>query len=153
MTNLRISPNDLSVFHNPLAMRSNKAVLWLVFLLILSCLVNATNLAHAKPQSGAIYKTAGSDLTVSQYELALVQVLAEICPSMLNSDQRLLFIKAYDQQLRSFLPTATNPNDTLRHMHSQRDYRTALQNVRAWTARYPINQNRRLCLQFSESSV
>lgn len=153
MTNLRISPNDLSVFHNSFAMRSNKAALWLAFLLTLSCLTNTTNLAHAKPQSGTMYKTSGVDLTVSQYELALVQVLAEICPPMLNSDQRLLFIKAYNQQLRSFLPTATNPNDTLKHMHSQRDYRTALQNVRAWTASYPINQNRRLCLQFSEKSV
>ena len=153
MTNPQVSPNNLGIFPNPFAIHVGKTPTWLALMLTLSCMISTANLAQARPHSGTIYKTAGSDLTVSQYELALVQVLAEICPPMLNPDQRLLFIKAYDQQLRSFLPTADNPNDTLKLLHSQRDYRTALQNVRAWTASYPINQNRRLCLQFSEISI
>lgn len=120
-------------------------------MLLAMCLAN---IAHANPKftstQGSIRKVSGSDLTVSQYELALVQVLSEICPPMLNSQQRIRFTHAYNEQLRSFLPTSANPNDTLRQLHTQRDYRAALQSVRAWTASYPKPQNQKLCMQFVE---
>ncbi|MFA9485763.1 MULTISPECIES: MCR_0457 family protein [unclassified Moraxella] len=117
--------------------------------LLCVCIAHA-NPDYTSPMRGKIYKTSSTTFTVSEYELALVQVLSEICPPMLNNNQRVRFARAYNQQLRSFMPTSANPNDTLRHLHTQRDYRAALQSVRAWTTSYPAAQNRRLCLQFAE---
>ncbi|WFF38210.1 hypothetical protein LU290_08095 [Moraxella nasibovis] len=123
----------------------------LAALLVLACL---TNISHANPRfvnmQGKFHKTSSAELTVSQYELALVQVLSEICPPMLSNQQRIQFAHAYQQQLRSFMPTSTNPNNTLRQLRTQLGYRSALQNIRAWTATYPPAQNRKICLQFTE---
>lgn len=117
-------------------------------------LAYAIHPAYANPKFMAIhgtsYQTPEPNLTVTQYELALVQVLSEICPPMLTANQRVSFARAYNQQLRSFIPTSASPSDTLVRMYSQRNYRNALNNVRAWTASYPKSQNRKLCLQFAE---
>lgn len=117
-------------------------------------LASVMNFAHANPRfmatHGTSYQSSEPDLAVTHYELALVQVLSEICPPMLTANQRIAFTRAYNQQLRSFIPTSASPNDTLRRMHSQRNYRSALNSVRAWTASYPKAQNRKLCLQFAE---
>lgn len=88
-------------------------------------------------------------LTVSQYELALIQVLSEICPPMLNSTQKTQLNRAYNNQLRIFMPTSPNPQQTLRILTGQRDYRIVLQNVRAWTKSYPAAENRALCREFA----
>lgn len=88
-------------------------------------------------------------LSVSQYELALIQVLSEICPPMLNAQQKANFNRAYNQQLRSFMPRAANPHQTLRQLTAQREYRMVLHNVRAWTASFPASENRALCREFA----
>ncbi|MCL1623000.1 hypothetical protein M2R47_01860 [Moraxella sp. Tifton1] len=123
----------------------------LATLLLFICSIG---ISHANPRfinmQGKFHKASSTELTVSQYELALVQVLSEICPPMLNNHQRVQFTHAYQQQLRSFMPTAANPNDTLRTLYNQRSYRSALHNIRAWTATYPPAQNRKICLQFTE---
>lgn len=90
-------------------------------------------------------------LTVSQYELALIQVLSEICPSMLTQTQRVRFSKAYNEQLRSFMPTSANPQQTLKQLSAQREYRLVLHNVRSWTSSYPAAENRALCQEFAQS--
>ncbi|WP_323842051.1 MULTISPECIES: MCR_0457 family protein [unclassified Moraxella] len=122
-------------------------------LLMMACLATTSH-ANARLTSvqGKFYKTSNSELAVSQYELALVQVLFEICPPMLNNQQRIQFAHAYHQHLRSFMPTSTNLNNTLHYLHTQHSYRSALQNIRAWTATYSPDQNRKICLQFSEVS-
>lgn len=84
-------------------------------------LASVMNFAHANPRfmatHGTSYQSSEPDLAVTQYELALVQVLSEICPPMLTANQRIAFTRAYNQQLRSFIPTSASPNDTLRRMH------------------------------------
>lgn len=128
-----------------------KATACLSLLIALLCVSQASHANYyTSPIQGKVYKTSGANFTASEYELALVQVLSEICPPMLNNNQRVRFTRAYNQQLRSFMPTSANPNDTMRRLHTQRDYRAALQSVRAWTASYPAAQNRKLCLQFAE---
>lgn len=91
-------------------------------------------------------------ITVSQYELALIQVLSEICPPVLNEKQRARFDKAYNNQLRQFMPRSSNPQQSLRQLSMQRDYRAVLHNVRTWTASYPAAENRALCREFAEMS-
>lgn len=91
-----------------------------------------------------------SSIRVTKYELALVQVLAEVCPQMLNARQRERFYEAYHYQLRAFIPTADNPEQILDYLSSQRDYRAVLQSVRSWTASFPVDENRELCADFAD---
>ncbi|WP_126331598.1 MCR_0457 family protein [Moraxella cuniculi] len=125
----------------------------LVLLVLTVCLWGSfTLLANARYQRTATPQTVASQevyLTVTRYELALIQVLSEICPSVLNTRQKINFNRAYDRQLRAFMPRATNPHQTLRELSNQREYRNILQNVRAWTASYPADENRALCYEFA----
>ncbi|STZ00193.1 Uncharacterised protein [Moraxella lacunata] len=89
------------------------------------------------------------DVRVTKYELALIQVMAEMCPNMLHGRQRDRFYEAYDSQLRAFIPNADDPEEVLVYLSTQQDYRAVLQNVRAWTATFPDRENREICAQFA----
>lgn len=89
-------------------------------------------------------------VTVSQYELALAQVLSEICPAMLTKEEREQFNEAYHKQLRKFIPKVENPSEILRRLSGQQEYRLALQKVRSWTADYPDSENHALCQEFAQ---
>lgn len=91
-------------------------------------------------------------ITVSQYELALAQVLFEICPSMLNKEQQLNFYQAYQNQLRVFIHTSGDPTDTMRHIANQKNYQAILQNIRIWTASFPPQENQKLCQEFARKT-
>lgn len=108
--------------------------------------------ANIRPNSASknFITTQEVYLTVSQYELALIQVLSEICPPMLDSYQKTRFNRAYEAQLQIFMPYASNPSETLRQLTAQRDYRIILQKVRAWTKSYPVSENRALCREFAQ---
>lgn len=94
-----------------------------------------------------------STIAATQYELALVQVLSEICPPMLTPRQQTQFYQAYQNQLRLFMPTATDPNDLLNQIGTQRHYQYILQNMRAWTATFPEQENKALCQDFAKQST
>lgn len=137
-----------------LANKPMPRALCLLVIAILS-LINLTQTAYAdnrQHRSLQIRQTSNTDiyLTVSQYELALIQVLSEICPPMLNSTQRVNFSKAYNNQLRIFMPTSTNPQQSLKQLSGQKEYRLILQNVRSWTTSYPAAENRALCQEFAQ---
>lgn len=100
-------------------------------------------------RSSAINVSELANIRVTKYELALVQVMAEICPQMLNERQKKRFFEAYENQLRVFIPNANNPRQVLDYLGSQRDYRAVLQSVRAWTASFPASENRELCVDFA----
>ncbi len=103
--------------------------------------------------SGGSAPVAMPQISVSLHELALLQVLSEMCPQMLNRQQLSSFNRAYNQQLRSFLPNTNNPQQTLRQLTAQRNYRAVLHNVRTWTVNYPMSENRALCQEFAQRSV
>lgn len=100
-------------------------------------------------RSPAVNVSELANIRVTKYELALVQVMAEICPQMLNERQKRRFFEAYENQLRVFIPHANNPKQVLEYLGSQRDYRAVLQSVRAWTASFPVSENRELCVDFA----
>lgn len=126
------------------------------FYQILSVLVcglglSYTAVAHSRPiqlQPTSVSQT----VTVSQYELALAQVLFEMCPTMLTKEQQLRFYEAYQHQLRAFIPTSGDPNETMRQLGNQKNYQNVLQNVRTWTASFPPQENQKLCQEFARKT-
>lgn len=130
--------------------------LGLVLLVMISLSISSLALAnnsntprYQRVSSAQAVTTQEVYLSVSQYELALIQVLSEICPPVLNAQQKANFNRAYNQQLRLFMPRSANPHQTLRQLTAQREYRMVLHNVRAWTASFPASENRALCREFA----
>lgn len=111
--------------------------------------------AYARAATQKVVNVSASDLSairVTQYELALVQVMSEICPSMLNARQRTQFNEAYQNQLKAFMPSVSNPSDIMAYLANQRDYKAILQSVRAWTATFPPQENHDLCTEFVQKT-
>ncbi|UNU73751.1 hypothetical protein LU293_02235 [Moraxella nasovis] len=112
-------------------------------------LLGAIQSSHA----GAI-KAVGSsnyaELNASLYEIALLQVFSEMCPSMLNPSERVEFAYAYRQQLSIFITHTSNPKDTLNFLSSQPKYRLTLKKMRDWTQSYPWSVNQRMCQDFTK---
>lgn len=128
------------------------------FIIILVTCVTASlpMQTHAKSTKTAKAYTISAndvaDIRVTKYELALVQVMAEICPQMLSGRQKSQFYEAYNNQLRAFIPSADDPEEILDYLSTQRDYRAVLQSVRSWTKSFPQNENRELCTDFANVS-
>lgn len=91
------------------------------------------------------------DLKVTPHELALVQVLSEICPPLLNPSQRQKFDRVYQNQLQAFMPNL-NAAAVMQQIGSQSGYRAVLSGIRSWTLSYPAAENQALCVEFSEMS-
>lgn len=128
----------------------------LFFMLSLSlytvALANSTTPRYQRISTPQAVSTQEIYLTATQYEVALIQVLSEICPPMLNARQKANFNRAYDRQLRIFMPYSADPYQSLRQLSAQREYRIILHNVRAWTASFPASENRALCYEFAAAA-
>lgn len=128
----------------------------LIIILAAYITANLPMQTHAKSTKTAkAYTVSANDLPdvrVTKYELALVQVMAEICPDMLHGHQRDMFYEAYDSQLRAFIPNADDPEEVLFYLSTQQDYRAVLQNIRSWTKSFPLNENKELCVDFANAS-
>lgn len=109
--------------------------------------------SYAQNPTNTIDTQSTYKISVSQYELALAQVLSEICPPMLNKEQQVKFYEAYQSQLKVFIPTSGDPNETLRYLSNQRNYQIILQNMRTWTASFPVQENQKLCQDFARKTV
>ena len=97
--------------------------------------------------------TARQDLSqvqVMPHELALTQVLNEICPNMLTPAQRRKFSRAYQAQLQEFLPNL-NTQQAMQQIGSQKEYQRILGSMRTWTMSFPKEENKALCIEFAES--
>lgn len=143
--------------HTTIYHTTNKVWLNLLLSTLILSVLSVTHLAHAESRyqrdaRNQLRQISTQDvyLTVSQYELALIQVLSEICPPMLNQNQKVRFDKVYNKQLRAFMPNNSNPQQALRQLSGQRDYRLILHNVRSWTKSYPASENRALCKEFAQ---
>lgn len=113
---------------------------------------NATTPRYQRISTPQAISTQEIYLSATQYEVALIQVLSEICPPMLNTRQKANFNRAYDRQLRIFMPYSADPYQSLRQLSAQREYRIVLHNVRAWTASFPASENRALCYEFAAAA-
>lgn len=89
-------------------------------------------------------------IEVSPHELALTQVLSEICPTLLTTKQQQKFNQAYQIQLQLLMPKL-DPQLAMQQVNNQKEYRKLLGSIRKWTLSYPKEENRALCIEIAES--
>lgn len=91
-----------------------------------------------------------SAIEVTPHELALTQVLSEICPPLLNVTQNNKFQQVYQHQLQFFMPTL-NTALAMQQINDKKEYHHILKGIRAWTLSFPKEENKALCVEFAES--
>ena len=86
-----------------------------------------------------------SGVNITKHEIAVMQVLAEICPSMLSGKQKQRFYKSYNVQLHELMPSLEDPKAAIQYLSTQQDYRQILQGIRSWTMGFSKQENKALC--------
>ena len=86
-----------------------------------------------------------SSINVTKHEIAVMQVLSEICPPMLNTRQKQRFYKSYSVQLQELMPSLEDPKAAIQYLSTQQDYRQILQGIRSWTMGFSKQENKALC--------
>ena len=86
-----------------------------------------------------------SGINITKHEIAVMQVLSEICPSMLNNNQKQRFYKSYTVQLHELMPSLEDPKAAIQYLSTQQDYRQVLQGIRSWTMGFSKQENKALC--------
>lgn len=100
-------------------------------------------LANAAADTTIPVDLAGANAT--KHEIAVLQVLSEVCPPMLNSQQKAGFRKSYNAQLKQMLPTIDNPKAAIQYLSTQQDYKVILTSMRNWTMGFSHDENLALC--------
>ncbi len=93
-----------------------------------------------------------SGMSVTKHEIAVMQVLSEICPAMLSSKQKPRFYKSYNAQLQELMPTLDDPRAAIQYLSTQQDYRQILQSMRSWTMSFSKQENKAICEDLANSS-
>ena len=86
-----------------------------------------------------------SGINVTKHEIAVMQVLSEICPPMLNTRQKQRFYRSYSVQLQELMPSLEDPKAAIQYLSTQQDYRQILQGIRSWTMGFSKQENKALC--------
>lgn len=111
--------------------------------------VSLTAMAEDTPKDA--YSIDISQLSTTKEEVAVLQVLSEICPPMLNKQQQQGFVNAYQQELQNLMPSIREPRLAVQYLSSQQDYKQILSDTRQWTLSYPKEQNKEVCLELANS--
>ncbi|MBO1530233.1 hypothetical protein J3492_03270 [Psychrobacter sp. F1192] len=93
-----------------------------------------------------------SGMNITKHEIAVMQVLSEICPPMLNGNQKQRFYKSYNHQLKELMPTLEDPKAAIQYLSTQQDYRQILQSMRSWTLSFSKQDNKALCVDLANAS-
>lgn len=93
-----------------------------------------------------------SGMNITKHEIAVMQVLSEICPPMLNGSQKQRFYKSYNVQLKELMPTLDDPKAAIQYLSTQQDYRQILQSMRSWTLSFSKQDNKALCEDLANAS-
>lgn len=91
-------------------------------------------------------------IEVTPHELALAQVLSEVCPPLLTPVQQEKFAAAHQAHLQSFMPNL-DVTEAINQMEKLRSYRMIVKDVRKWTLSFPAEENRALCVEFVETGT
>ena len=86
-----------------------------------------------------------SGMNITKHEIAVMQVLSEICPPMLYGNQKQRFYKSYNVQLHELMPTLEDPKAAIQYLSTQQDYRQILQGIRSWTMKFSKSENKAIC--------
>lgn len=90
-------------------------------------------------------------IQTSPHELALTQVLSEVCPPLLDEGLHDSFANSYQAHLKLLMPTL-EPDLVMPKINEHPEYAKILQGIREWTASYPSNENKELCIEFAEAA-
>lgn len=90
-------------------------------------------------------------IQTSPHELALTQVLSEICPPLLEQTLHEQFSHSYYNHLKLLMPSL-DPNVVMPKINEHPEYSKILQGVREWTVSYPDDENRGLCIEFAQAT-
>jgi len=101
--------------------------------------------SNAANDSGTTIPLDMSGINITKHEIAVMQVLSEICPPMLNGKQKQRFYKSYTVQLHELMPTLEDPKAAIQYLSTQQDYRQILQGIRGWTMGFSQQENKALC--------
>ena len=93
-----------------------------------------------------------SGMNITKHEIAVMQVLSEICPPILNGNQKQRFYKSYNVQLKELMPTLDDPKAAIQYLSTQQDYRQILQSMRSWTLSFSKQDNKALCEDLANAS-
>ncbi len=94
-----------------------------------------------------------SGMNITKHEIAVMQVLSEICPSMLHGKQKQRFYKSYNVQLRELMPSLEDPKAAIQYLSTQQDYRQILQGIRSWTLGFSRAENKALCEDLANAAM
>lgn len=94
---------------------------------------------------------AGANAT--KHEIAVLQVLSEVCPPMLSNRQRAGFRRSYNAQLKQMLPTIDNPKAAIQYLSTQQDYKVILTSMRNWTMGFSREENKALCNDLADAEL
>ena len=108
----------------------------------IAMLSQATN---AAPNSATTIPVDLSGVNITKHEIAVMQVLSEICPPMLNGKQKQRFYKSYNVQLHELMPSLEDPKAAIQYLSTQQDYHQILQGIRSWTMGFSKQDNKALC--------
>lgn len=86
-----------------------------------------------------------SQMAATKNEIAVLQVLSEICPPMLGKNQQQGFANAYNIELKKLMPSLSNPKEAIQYLSTQQDYKKILADTRQWTLSYPKAENKEIC--------
>ena len=92
-----------------------------------------------------------SGINVTKHEIAVMQVLSEICPSMLAGKQKQRFYKSYNVQLHELMPSLEDPKAAIQYLSTQQDYRQILQGIRNWTMSFSKQDKKALCEDLADA--
>ena len=101
--------------------------------------------SNAANNSGTTIPLDMSGINITKHEIAVMQVLSEICPPMLNGKQKQRFYKSYTVQLHELMPSLEDPKAAFQYLSTQQDYRQILQGIRSWTMGFSKQENKALC--------
>lgn len=120
--------------------------------LLLTAVMGSTALfASAANETTIPVDLAGANTT--KHEIAVLQVLSEVCPPMLGAQQRSNFRRAYNSELKKMLPTIDNPKAAIQYLSTQQDYKVVLTSMRNWTMGFSHDENLALCNDLANAKV
>ena len=99
----------------------------------------------AAPSSSNTIPLDMSGMNITKHEIAVMQVLSEICPPMLKGNQKQRFYKSYNVQLHELMPSLEDPKAAIQYLSTQQDYRQILQSIRSWTMSFSKKDNKAIC--------
>lgn len=82
---------------------------------------------------------------ISLDEIATVYNLSLICPSLIDNKDSKKFNHNYDIELKKVLPNETNPQEAIKQLSKQKDFKNSLKQIQAESKRFGDKENKEMC--------